>query len=187
MYLPRVKDSDVLLTAIREGVALVTWESDGFAYADGYDEKAERYQALRAGQQLPSVDANGPGLLVKPAVARRQLDEETAPAKGGTGVEHTPTTGADEPGAGGREEAKGPKPLRRFHGTVRLDPARVGRDASRIAEEVVAHLAGLVGANVTVTLEIEADIPTGAPDHVVRTVTENSRTLKFTSQGFERE
>jgi hypothetical protein len=35
--------------------------------------------------------------------------------------------------------------------------------------------------------EIEAEIPSGAPDHVVRTVTENSRTLKFTSQRFERE
>jgi len=46
---------------------------------------------------------------------------------------------------------------------------------------------GLVGAKVTVTLEVEADIPTGAPDHVVRTVTENSRTLKFTSQEFEKE
>ena len=37
------------------------------------------------------------------------------------------------------------------------------------------------------TLEIAAQVPTGAPDEVVRTVTENSRTLKFTSQGFERE
>ena len=36
------------------------------------------------------------------------------------------------------------------------------------------------------TLEIEAEVPAGAPDHVVRTVTENSRTLKFTSQGFEK-
>jgi hypothetical protein len=63
----------------------------------------------------------------------------------------------------------------------------VGRDASRIAEEVIAHLAGLVGAKLTVTLEVEAEIPSGAPDQVVRTVTENSRTLKFTSQGFERE
>jgi hypothetical protein len=66
-----------------------------------------------------------------------------------------------------------------------LDTARVGRDASRIAEEVIAHLSGLLGTRVTVTLEIEAEIPSGAPDHVVRTVTENSRTLKFTSQGFE--
>ena len=46
---------------------------------------------------------------------------------------------------------------------------------------------GLVGARVTVTLEIEAEMSDGAPDHVVRTVTENGRTLKFTSQGFEKE
>jgi hypothetical protein len=70
---------------------------------------------------------------------------------------------------------------------VTLDAARVGRDASRIADEVIAHLAGLVGATVTVTLEIDAEVPDGAPDNVVRTVTENSRTLKFTSQGFEKE
>ena len=33
--------------------------------------------------------------------------------------------------------------------------------------------------------KFEAEIPSGAPAQVVRTVTENSRTLKFTSQGFE--
>jgi len=63
----------------------------------------------------------------------------------------------------------------------------VGRDASRIADEVIAHIVGLVGAKVTVTLEIEAEIQRVAPDNVVRIVTENSRTLKFTSQGFEKE
>lgn len=79
------------------------------------------------------------------------------------------------------------RPLRRFHGTVQLDPARVGRDASRIADEVIAHLAGQLGAKVTVTLEVEARLPGGATDQIVRTVTENSRTLKFTSHGFESE
>lgn len=78
----------------------------------------------------------------------------------------------------------GPK---RFHGSVSLDATRAGRDASRIADEVITHLSGLVGANVAVTLEIEAVVPEGAPEHVVRTVTENSRTLKFSSHGFERE
>src|SRR2546430_1930434 len=68
--------------------------------------------------------------------------------------------------------------------TAPLDPARVGRDASRIADEVIAHLAGLVGAEVVVTLEIDARLAGGAPDQVIRTVTENSRTLRFTSQGF---
>jgi hypothetical protein len=36
-------------------------------------------------------------------------------------------------------------------------------------------------------LEVDAEIPSGAPDHVVRTVTENSRTLRFSTQGFEKE
>lgn len=34
---------------------------------------------------------------------------------------------------------------------------------------------------------VEAEIPSGAPDHVVRTVTENARTLRFKTQGFEKE
>ena len=40
---------------------------------------------------------------------------------------------------------------------------------------------------VEVTLEIEAEIPDGALEQVVRTVTENARTLDFRSQGFEEE
>lgn len=83
-----------------------------------------------------------------------------------------------------RPPAEQPKP-RRFHGSVVLDAAPVGRDASRIADEVISHLAGLVGAKVRVTLEVEAEVSSGVPDNVVRTVTENSRTLKFTNQGFE--
>jgi len=38
-----------------------------------------------------------------------------------------------------------------------------------------------------VTLAIEADIPDGAPEQVVRTVTENSRTLMFEVSRFEEE
>ena len=37
------------------------------------------------------------------------------------------------------------------------------------------------------TLDIEANIPSGASEQVVRTVTENGRTLKFKEQGFEQE
>jgi len=38
-----------------------------------------------------------------------------------------------------------------------------------------------------VTLQVEAEVPGGVLDHVVRTVTENARTLKFTAQGGEEE
>jgi hypothetical protein len=38
-----------------------------------------------------------------------------------------------------------------------------------------------------VTLEVDAEMTGGAPESVVRTVTENSRTLRFTQQGFEKD
>src|SRR5215475_12593878 len=60
---------------------------------------------------------------------------------------------------------------RRFHGTVTLDPTRAGRDASKITDEVITHLVGLMGSSVRVTLEIDVDIPAGVPENVVRTVT----------------
>ena len=195
LYLPRLKDLSVLVGAIRDGLPLLTWDQDAFAYADSFDEEAGRYRGLRGGTIVSVIDCEGAGLLVRPEVARRQLDAErmqtvggetAAGVAGGTAAAPLPT----DPGAGLAETpAADPPTLQptRFHGTVVLDPARVGRDAGRIAEEVIAHLSGLVGAKVAVTLEVEAEIPTGAPDHVVRTVTENSRTLKFTSQGFEKE
>jgi hypothetical protein len=70
---------------------------------------------------------------------------------------------------------------------VTLSAERVGRDASQIASEVIAHLTGIVGSQVRVTLEIDADIPNGVPENVVRIVTENGRTLKFDPHGFESE
>ena len=192
LYLPRVSDSTVLLNAIRDGIALLTWEQDAYALADSFDDAAKRYRGLRGGRVISLPDSDAPGLLVKTDIARQQLDAERAPSTSGK---------ADDAGTGGEipvpgeelgpgEVPAGTPPATqptRFHGTATLDSARVGRDASRIADEVISHFSGLVGAKVTVTLEIAAEVPSGAPDHVVRTVTENSRTLKFTSQGFEKE
>ncbi len=191
-YLPRLRDASVLLQAVRAGLALLTWEQDGFAFADSYDEAAGRYRGLRCGQQMTLTDPAAPGVLVKPALARQQLEVERVelPAVGPGSAPSQPTPGtgpAPGPGPGPEPEPVPQAGLKRYHGSVTLDPTRVGRDASRIADEVISHLVGLLGATVTVTLEIEAEIPAGAPDHVVRTVTENGRTLKFTSQGFERE
>ena len=124
-----------------------------------------------------------------PDVARRQINAETRPPQPGGGVSATVTppgpvpTPLTVPSPG---PATQPRP-RRFHGTVTLDPARAGRDASKITDEVITHLVGLIGSSVQVTLEIDAEVPAGVPDNVVRTVTENSRTLKCTSHGFESE
>jgi hypothetical protein len=184
LYLPRLANPAVLVGAIRDGLALLTWERESFAFAEDYDEAAGRYRGLRGGQQVTIPDSDAPGLLVKPDVARRQLDAET-PSPGPQPGPTPPAPGATLPTPA--VPAVTDKKPRRFHGSVTLEPTRVGRDASKIAEEVIAHVAGLPGAEVCVTLEVEATLPNGAPDHVVRTVTENSRTLRFTSHGFETE
>ena len=195
LYLPRVAGPAVLVHAICDGIALLTWQTDTFAYAESHDEAAARYRGLRGGQMV-SLSADNAGLLVKPDLARRQLDAETRPAPDDLAADGERVTHSRVAGSGGTGTIEEPgetlsiEPAqlpRRYHGTVRLDPTRVGRDASRIADEVIAHLAGQVGAEVTVTLEIEATLPDGASDQIVRTVTENSSTLKFESHGFESE
>ena len=191
-YLPRLREASVLLKAAGDGVGLLTWQQDAFAFADSFDDAAGRYRGLRGGQVVELAEPSG--LLVKPDVARRQMDEESPqPSAVEDPVDAAPyggqpaSGGEPHPAGGGAPEPPGAQQPTRFHGSVELDAARVGRDASQIAEEVISHLSGLIGARVTVTLEIEAEVPDGAPDNVVRTVTENSRTLKFTSQGFEKE
>ncbi len=184
LYLPRLRDPEVLVGAVQEGVGRLTWRSETFALADSWDEKKATYLGLRAGQTA-RVSADSGGVLVKPDVAAAQLDRERNP-------ERPPLEpGEGEPGRPVSPVPPVPEPprrlLHRFHGSVSLDPDRLGRDAGKIAEEIVQHLTTQKNATVHLTLEIEADLPEGAPDNIVRIVTENARTLKFKVQGFEEE
>src|SRR5262249_5106127 len=160
-------------------------------YSDSHDEVKDRYRGLRAGTRM-MLDRST-GLIVKPEAARRQMDAEVPKE---SSVTVGPVTGASplSGGDGSASAAFWAAPIpdvlaasrpNRFHRTITLDKARVGRDAGRIADEVICHLSGLMNSSVTVTLEIEAEVPGGVPEKVVRTVTENCRTLKFQNHGFE--
>ncbi|GAB6876734.1 Swt1 family HEPN domain-containing protein [Thermaerobacter litoralis] len=195
VYLPRLRDPSVLVEAVKSGVNMLTWIHDGFAFAEGYDEGAGRYRGLRAGQAIDLDPAAPTGLVVRPQVAERQLKSELVspptppnppgPAGGGTDG----TGGAGTGGEPAPDDDNGPttSKFRRFHGRATLHPLRVGANAGRIAEEVIAHMKALTGAEVEVVLEITVRAPEGFPEHVVRTVRENCATLKFTDFGFEEE
>ena len=169
LYLPRLRDPGVLRAAIENGVSQITWEQDGFGYAQAYDEAEGRYRSLAAGMQASAL-IDTESVLVKPEVAKEQLGDDGA-----------------QPPAPRKPPPDEPNTVpRRYHGSVVLDPTRVSRDVDEIAREVIQHLAGLVGAEVEVRLEIAAEVADGVPDEVIRTVTENARTLKIEG-GFERE
>jgi len=189
VYLPRIKDPSVLVQAICNGLSLVTWKEESFAYAESFDEQMKRYCGLQVAKNITLSETAPVGLLVKPEVALRQLEAE---------AQHTGQDVAEtQPPARSLDEAPHPEDtittttqvtlIRRFHGAKELNPLRTGAEAGEVAREVIAHLTALPGANVRVTLEIQAFVPDGIPDRVVRTVTENCRTLKFTTHGFEPE
>jgi hypothetical protein len=185
LYMPRLRDESVLLEAIREGLH----SRDYFAYANSVTLD-RKYQGLQFGSGSGAIYLDAHSVLVKPEAALKQLAAEsklTTPPppqppegnsirEGGPTSQPTPASATITP----------PRP-KRFHGAITLDATRVSRDAGQVAQEVIQHLTSLLGANVEVTLEIHATIPAGAPDATVRTVTENCRTLKFSSHGFETE
>ncbi len=187
LYLPRLRDSRVMLDAVRQGVALLTWDPDTFAYASAVEDPSGRYTGLVAGEH-PTVVLDAIAVVVKPEAAARQLDEErsavartstTAPAADDTGQRPGP------PGTGGAALApQGPPPKTRFYGRVSLEPVRMLRDLGDIAEAIVAQL-GRADATVKITIEVEATADDGFDDDLRRTVSENARTLKFETHEFE--
>lgn len=127
-------------------------------------------------------------LLVKPEAARSQVDLEEEEFRQG---EQQPTGRDSGHGDSCAASPLGPDPTptlpRRFHASVTLDADRVGRDAGKIADEVLSHLSTIPGARLKVSVEIEAEIPEGASEDIQRTISENAGVLKFDSHGFERE
>jgi hypothetical protein len=203
-YLSRLQGPDVLLTAVAQGLR----SKDFFAYAGKVDDS--RYRGLIFGQATPASELHLDefSVLVKPEAATEQqrrdeeaeqqkrgrevIDTEGNGTRGGVGVGGSPggTSGTTDIGTRGPEVPPPPPSVRlktRYHASVDLDPLRVAKNAGDVALEVIQHLASLNGAKVTVSLEIEADVPDGIPENVVNIVLANGSTLKFRSQEFEEE
>ena len=174
LYLPRLCNSDVLLDTVREGIRT----QDYFGYADSVEPDG-RYAGLQFGSASRSIYLDDQSVLVKPDVAKKQLETDTV-LPDPPGPPYTPG------GGGGTVPTQGTDP-KRFYGTVNLDSIRASRDAQQVIEEVVQHLTSLPNATVLVTMEIQAVASDGFPKNTVDTVEANCQTLKFTSQGFEDE
>jgi len=117
------------------------------------------------GAKSPAVSERGGSALLDPVPA--------TPAQPASGQPVAPTAHTVQP--------------RRFHGTVKLNPRLMAGNAGTIMDEVVRHLTAIYGADVQVTLEIQATIPSGVSEDIKRTIEENCRTLRFEGFGFEEE
>lgn len=185
-YLPRLNNEQVLLKAIAEGISNLILQ-DNFAYATGWENN--QYLGLKTCEQItPDLQQ---GLLVKPDIAQAIIDA----AKSQKQPQQTPRVATPTSTYQVTKENPEPTPINtpqpppktRFYGTVKIDPLRLTKNSGEIANEVLQHLTKLIGAELEVTLDINAKIPEGVPEKVILTVTENCRTLNFETAEFETE
>lgn len=67
----------------------------------------------------------------------------------------------------------------RFVGTVMISADRPARDIHQIVEAIIEQLTTLPGSEVSLKLEIDAEVPSGLDRAKVRTLMENATTLGF--------
>ncbi len=184
-YLPRLRDRLVLQRSVQDGPAGFAWTEEGFALAEGFDAGSGRYLGLVVGPG-GSSGTSPSTLLVRPEVAMAQVraDEEAASRPAADATTNVAPDTAPVPAGTGATSAASPARPRRFHGSVVLRSERLSLEFGRVVQEIVQHLADSA-ATVEVTVEIAAHTADGFDEAVIRTVTENARTLHFTDQGFE--
>jgi predicted AAA+ superfamily ATPase len=198
LYLPRLKNRDSLAQAIRIG----SESKDFFGTALG--QQGDRYEGFRIGEGAGQLDDTL--LLIDPeaasayetalkAQAAKQAAAQVSSGEGavasGDGSWHSTATldqlHEDEASAAsvGGKIAPGKVAARSFHGSVDVLAASAKLRLLEIADEVISILAADPNAEVSVTLEISADFPTGASDQTKRAVTENATTLRFKTKAWE--
>ena len=185
LYLPRIKNQQVLVKAVQAAVTGIV--AGPFAYADSWDEASDSYSGLLIeSARDPHVIISGESVILKPDVAEdhrpASKTDETGSASSGTSDSPADDNsgGADKnaPGEGTGQEQKEHKPTR-FMGTVMISADRPARDIHQIVEAIVEQLTTIPGSDVTLKLEIDADVSQGLDRSKVRTLLENATTLNF--------
>jgi hypothetical protein len=198
-YFPRLFDREVLVGAVRDGVRRL---DAPLAYATGTNEEGEHTGLVL--RELGQVYFDEQSLLVHPEHVVRP--PERCPRCGELVAECICGEPARCPRCGKllsectceRPEVcprcgkpvdectcHEPRMPQRYYGRVTIDAQRVHKDMDVIVEEVVQRLTSQLGCEVSISLEIEARKTEGFDEGTVRTISENSRTLKFDQYGFE--
>lgn len=185
-YLPRIKDRSVLVKSVQAAIGGMV--PGPFAYAERWDQAASAYEGLvidNASNAIVVVDSDS--VIVAPATAETNRPKpKAAPADAEYPV--TVAGGAGEqpqfgfsPGSGAPAEQL-PK---RFTGTIMISSERPARHMHQVIEAIVEHLTTMPGADVSLRLEIDAEVPAGLDKSKVRTLLENAATLGFLERKVE--
>lgn len=200
-YMQRLVRRDVLDQAVIGAIDAIASEHERFAIAVDKDVNTGRYIGLIVPPvHSKSLQVTDKTLLVDYERARAQLEEDLGAtadtneteAAPGSHIQDTDDDGevVATPGVGGLPvdvadpPAGGSQAITRFFGSVDVNSSLYARDFGVIAKEVIERLIA-AGADVRITIDIDASAPNGFEASDMRTISENAATLKFNQAGFE--
>jgi len=178
-YLPRIKNRSVLAKTVQSAVGGML--PGPFAYAESWDEEKKTYIGLAiSGASHVQVVIDSDSVIVMPEVAEPHRPKPTTPdPDGGTSSPPGPGTPVTPGDPTPTVPPAGEKLPTRFVGTVMISPDRPAREIHQIVESIVEQLTTIPGSDVTLKLEIDAEVPSGLDKAKVRTLIENATTLGF--------
>lgn len=180
LYLPRLKNRDVLSQAIRAGAASKDFFATAYGQTDG------NYDGFKFGDAGIQIDDTL--LLIEPNAAKLYEEAQTPipkpapPARGDSGQPGWPGgigSGPEKPGT------PAPAAPKSFHGTADVPPTTAKMRLVQIADEIVSLLASDPNASVKVVVEISAEFPNGVKDSMKRAIAENANSLSLKSADWE--
>lgn len=189
LYLPRLKDREVLAQAIRKG----TESRDFFGVAQG--QEGDRYLGFSFGRAgSPLLDASL--LLIEPAAAvayeaaRPPAAPDPSPVPppmaGQAPSGSLPVAGpAATPSVGRPPAVHHAPPKHRFYGQVDVDAIQAKKKMVDIVDDVILNFSARPGMNIRVTIDLEVSCGSGFDESLQRTVRENCRVLGFRTAEFE--
>jgi uncharacterized protein len=173
LYLPRLKNRDVLAHAIQSGA-----ESRDF-FGTAYGQSDNNFEGFQFGSA--NVQFDDTLLLIDPETAKAyeasQIKRDLS--------EPPPPEIQKPPGDLGPTEPAPPARARSFHGMAEVASATAKIRLVQLADEIVSVLSSDPNAAVKVTVEIAAEFPDGASEQVKRAVSENARSLGLKSANWE--
>jgi len=186
LYLPRLKDSNVFQATLADGSS----SRDYFGLAMG--KRDDKYLSFSFGHR-PMIYLEET-LIIEPTVAAEyEADVKAAEAANSKVGEGTlpvinPKSPAQPSGSNTPTATQSPgSTKKRFYGITALDPILAKKQFADVVDEVVQQFTTKVGSEVKITVEVQAQLPTGFDESVQRAVRENCKTLKFSSFDFETE
>jgi predicted AAA+ superfamily ATPase len=183
LYLPRLKSRSVFEQAVLKGAT-----GDDF-FGTAYGQDGEKFEGFKLGDAA-SVQVDDTLLLIEPSAAmayKMRLQQVPVPPQKPQDPEE-PDHFHGDPIFPPIDDPKPPDAVAKqtkFFGTVDVNPGAAKLRLITLADEIIALLASDPNATVKVSVEISAEFPKGAPDHIRRGVSENAGQLGFKAKDWE--